>query len=153
MLLFTVKILKSSNLLHNSWYEGYEYSLILCKLHVHKSFWRTSTTYLMHFYHQIYWTIELPRKWKSEVGTGWYNIQNGQGENRAEWHSILDFNSNRCKRKNKNMDDEEFSSEKNVKVIGIIIFLSTVTEKEHYGSQEFPEKIQNLIFCLFTIPY
>ena len=82
MLLFTVKILKSSNLLHNSW--GYEYSLILCKLHVHKSFWRTSTTYLMHFYHQIYWTIELPRKWKSEVGTGWYNIQNGQGENRAE---------------------------------------------------------------------
>ena len=40
------------------------------------------------------------------------------------------------------MDDEEFSSEKNVKVIGIIIFLSTVTEKEHYGSQEFPEKIQ-----------
>ena len=51
------------------------------------------------------------------------------------------------------MDDEEFSSEKNVKVIGIIIFLSTVTEKEHYGSQEFPEKIQNLIFCLLTIPY
>ena len=31
------------------------------------------------------------------------------------------------------MDDEEFSSEKNVKVIGIIIFLSTVTEKELYG--------------------
>ena len=49
------------------------------------------------------------------------------------------------------MDDEEFSSEKNVKVIGIIIFLSTVTVKELYGSQQFPEQIQNLIFCLSTI--
>ena len=49
------------------------------------------------------------------------------------------------------MDEEEFSSEKNVKVIGIIIFLSTMTVKELYGSQQFPEKIQNLIFCLSTI--
>lgn len=39
------------------------------------------------------------------------------------------------------MDDEEFSSEKNVKVIGIIIFLFTVTVKQLYVSQEFPETV------------
>ena len=41
------------------------------------------------------------------------------------------------------MDDEEFSSEKNVKVIGIIIFLPTEAGKELHKSQKLPEKIPN----------